>query len=149
MIEIRYDPISPPTPAEAEVDLQVRDGEESVAVVYFDAITVDFSRRTRDEPWTGGAICVRHPGYYIDEGYLKEARAVAVEVLRRALVEHGACEDADVVRCDECQRLLVAPEIKGAGRVAGVMCAPTHVLTFRSGRVLDVAPEGVATWRSA
>jgi len=149
MIELRYDAVPTPRIDEAHIDLQLRTDDESIAVVYFPAVTVDFSRKSPNDPWTGGLVSSRGNERGIDERYIRTARELAVECLRRELAARGANDESDIVRCSECERLIVSSEIKGTVfAVVSIECGPTHSLRFGDGRTLNVDHSGSARWRA-
>ncbi len=148
MIELRYDAVTIPRIDEAHIDLQLRADDESIAIVYFPRVTIDFTRKSLNESWVGGLVSSRGSDFGIDERYIRAARELAVECLRRELAARGENDESDMVRCSECKRLIVSSEIKGTVfAVKSIECGPTHALLFGDGRTLDVDHSGSARWR--
>lgn len=149
---MRFEPC-PLTPApRPRLDQALVIGDVRIArtvSVYVKGVVFNFWRKD-DATWTGGAAETGERGVAIDEPWLKAAREVAVEALKREFHEAGEGEEAptETVRCAECARLLCSPKLVDVD-VHTMACGPEHVLTLADGRRLVVPASGEAMWADA
>ena len=136
--------LPPPTLSDCKVVGAPSSG--AVTVLVGSGVSFGFTREGdgEEEVWVGGEALTASRGIAVSEAYLRAARDLAVEALRRTLTgEEGA---DDTVRCDECSRLLCHAQLKGAGTVKRVWCGPEHTVSFASGRSITLDGAGGFRW---